>query len=491
MVWQHILGAHKTGLSSFDYRLRDASNIRTQVTDLLEDLAGLAQDATSIVGGEKTPWDQLKEEPNEELEDGSEDGFDPTELGQVALDVADVVDYLLRLSVAIRNPARHDRFREAHATDTSYFEPFDIQHVHSVFNTAEDWLVERLGKANSRRHQYFNKASNPTQHRPSVFEDNDSDTQISQTSFATSVAASRRLKMPSMPEDAHKGLFQCPFCYMVISLSLFPLPSDGDSDSTDGDEVVDSTVNDDGWIDTSNPGRDDKVSDISQADVVSLNDRMGTSDADNDDLAMRDASMLFLNFPVNQMHAAEDTISNNLSGEINGEAVLGQRTNSNAKDISVVQDARDGQGGPRPVAAEEKKKEEDALKKRVLEAKVKIVEDTKKMEQALMGIEEAAKKKADEEAASLTRLEEDTEAKLEDVRAELEAALKEQELKMGESLKAKQEKMVAATKAEKEAKEAAAGKAADETAWREALAPIKFKDAIRRKFIFPYHLCQT
>lgn len=37
-VWSGNIGAHKKGRSSLDHRLRDASNIRDQVLELLEDL---------------------------------------------------------------------------------------------------------------------------------------------------------------------------------------------------------------------------------------------------------------------------------------------------------------------------------------------------------------------------------------------------------------------------------------------------------------------
>jgi hypothetical protein len=38
-VWVGNIGAHRTGRSSLDHRLRDASHIRKQVVRLLEDLA--------------------------------------------------------------------------------------------------------------------------------------------------------------------------------------------------------------------------------------------------------------------------------------------------------------------------------------------------------------------------------------------------------------------------------------------------------------------
>ncbi|KAL8365355.1 hypothetical protein RB595_004250 [Gaeumannomyces hyphopodioides] len=244
-VWAGNIGAHKTGTSSLDYRLRDASPIKDQVISLLEELVDLLDQATAIARGEKTPWDQLEDE---ELD--SDSGLPITELGQIVNEgVTDVVDCLLRLSTTIRNPAPHDRFAATHPTDASHFEPWDIQHAQSKFPTIEPWLADRLGKAISKRRQYLRYREShhaklsqglddpdhvanegdctvassipegmkdrPTA-KPAVLEDDGSDAGASQTSYATSVADSGALKIPPMPEEAHAGPFQCPFCYMMI-----------------------------------------------------------------------------------------------------------------------------------------------------------------------------------------------------------------------------------------------------------------------------------
>jgi hypothetical protein len=73
-IWSGNIGAHRTGRSSLDYRLRDASHIRQRVISLLQDLNEILQEGTfkfirirdafltasivtSIGLGEKVPWD--------------------------------------------------------------------------------------------------------------------------------------------------------------------------------------------------------------------------------------------------------------------------------------------------------------------------------------------------------------------------------------------------------------------------------------------------
>jgi len=260
-LWSGNIGAHRKGMSSLDYRVRDSSNIRNQVIRLLEDLIEQMQDGIAIVSGEKIPWDEL---PDEELlpddqdsrkdEDEPEDDFPSTELEQISVDVTEIIDCLFRLNVAIRNPAPHDRFVNSKLTDTSFYEPYDIQHVRSKFGSLDHKLEERLGKAISRRRQYFKYreahhaklqqglyeegnteviepaqstiASSIPNHlkeqsggkpalAPLLVEDR-SDAGVSETSYATSIAASETLRIPPTPEAAHRGPFECPFCFMMI-----------------------------------------------------------------------------------------------------------------------------------------------------------------------------------------------------------------------------------------------------------------------------------
>jgi len=47
-VWAANIGAHRTGKSSLEYRLRDASHIRSQVLRLLDDLSESLTDGAYI-----------------------------------------------------------------------------------------------------------------------------------------------------------------------------------------------------------------------------------------------------------------------------------------------------------------------------------------------------------------------------------------------------------------------------------------------------------
>ncbi|KAK3685899.1 hypothetical protein B0T22DRAFT_482821 [Podospora appendiculata] len=255
-VWIANIGAHQSGRSSLDYRLRDASNIKTQVVKLLQNLTDSLNDEHG------SPLDEESKSAAPEEETDSEDEDEPAledELCQILFSIVEVINCLFRLSVSIRNPTPHDRFKRSAFTDTSTYEPYDIGHVRMKFPSAEGPIVDRVGKSISRRRQFFKYrelhhqklarglehdsdelavpedtgkstiASSIPQHLKTsmtgnrmnpetVNEDELSDGGRSQaTSYATaSTTNTARPKIPPMPKQATGEPFECPFCFQII-----------------------------------------------------------------------------------------------------------------------------------------------------------------------------------------------------------------------------------------------------------------------------------
>ncbi|KAI0532832.1 hypothetical protein GGR58DRAFT_488844 [Xylaria digitata] len=256
IVWAGNIGAHQVGMSSLDYRLRDSSHIRNQIIRLLQDLSSLLEDTSAILVGDKLPWDELSDDQGSDAEGetkSDDDSFD-IELNQISVDITEVVDCLLRMSMTIRNPSRHDRFVGSKFTETLFFEPFDIQHVYSKFGSTDSEIANRLGRAITRRRQYFKyreahhaklshglrgdsnfdaltetMASSISErlkdqprtdkNTPVDIGDNYSEAEGSQTSYATSTTNDQQLHIPPLPETAYRGPFECPFCFMIIIAS--------------------------------------------------------------------------------------------------------------------------------------------------------------------------------------------------------------------------------------------------------------------------------
>ncbi|KAF4462727.1 hypothetical protein FALBO_10465 [Fusarium albosuccineum] len=253
-VWSGNIGAHNSGRRSLQYRLRDASHLQKQVLTLLADLSELLEDALAILTGERVPWDQLEDEATladdtlSRDESSCDEELPATEIEQIASDVPDAVNCLLRLSVAIRNPAPHDRFATFVSIDASHYEQFDTQHVKDKFEHIDHSIAKRLGQEISRRRQYFKYRENHhlklshgldnTEQKDgestvassipghvkaaninlsSIDEDVVSDSGVTQTSFASSNADAEKLRVPPLPKEAERGPFECPFCYMMIT----------------------------------------------------------------------------------------------------------------------------------------------------------------------------------------------------------------------------------------------------------------------------------
>ncbi|KAF4964632.1 hypothetical protein FSARC_7474 [Fusarium sarcochroum] len=242
-VWSGNVGAHQEGKSSLNHRLRDASNIR----------------AKDILTGKVAPWDQ---DPSflEFVEDDSDD--EPyfhidtaasSELSQIFDSIFEDINCLFRLSISIHNPSPHDRFQKAALTDASSYEPFDVQHVREKFATASTSIVERLGKAITRRRQYFRyrelhrqklasgleddvidhvqstvASSLPQEHNigaptsSALDEDAISYTGRSQTSFATSTTNMGRRHIPALPSEAENGVFECNMFSLIYAPQAHP-----------------------------------------------------------------------------------------------------------------------------------------------------------------------------------------------------------------------------------------------------------------------------
>ncbi|KAK0743628.1 hypothetical protein B0T18DRAFT_392370 [Schizothecium vesticola] len=268
-IWAGNIGAHQKGRSSLDYRLREASHIRAQIIRLLGDLWDALQDATSILRGERTPWDKepVSQEEFTDAEEGVGEAVNEastTELGQISGDISEVIDCLFRLSVSIRNPAPHDMFKRSMWTDTAEQAHFYVEHVRERFRDADEDLTSRLGRANAHRRQYFRyreqhheklargideahlataddamtdtiASSIPQQMKidgltgeanqePDVIDEDKASTGWTETTVASSLVAGDRdrPRIPPLPKDAAGRPFECPYCYMMISATTTP-----------------------------------------------------------------------------------------------------------------------------------------------------------------------------------------------------------------------------------------------------------------------------
>ncbi|KAJ5719361.1 Zinc finger C2H2 [Penicillium malachiteum] len=242
-VWAANIGAHQTGQSSLDYRLRDASHIKNQVIRILQRLQRLTEDIHDVL------HNSLEDDDFLDLSGDEGDDEPETEIQSIYHALRDTINNLFQMSMTIRTPAQHDRLIYTKRSDAVFYEHFDRQHVLAKYPEAKEDILNRLGLAISQRRavmryrerhhaklgQGLDKAIDDGQSNklsdtvatefvetpPSATDDWESQTVASQTSYAQTILhGSEGMVLPPLPKDAADGAsFECPYCFLIISIS--------------------------------------------------------------------------------------------------------------------------------------------------------------------------------------------------------------------------------------------------------------------------------
>jgi hypothetical protein len=243
-VWAANIGAHQTGQSSLDYRLRDASHIKEQTLRVLQRLQRTTQDINDVLhhSPEDDDFSDLSgDEDNDEHQ---------TEMQSIYHALRDTINNLFQMSMVIRKPAQHDRLLGTKRSDAAFYEQFDQQHVAEKYPQAGDDIQKRLGLAISQRRAVMRYRD---RHRTKlgqglnqVIEDqtdgqsaklsetvatefvevspkNDLEllSVASQTSYAQTILnGAEGTVLPSPPKaSADEAPFECPYCFLIITIA--------------------------------------------------------------------------------------------------------------------------------------------------------------------------------------------------------------------------------------------------------------------------------
>ncbi|KAF7531680.1 hypothetical protein G7054_g8634 [Neopestalotiopsis clavispora] len=179
-IWYTNMGTYRNGLSSLDYRLRDASNVSKQVISLLSELDESLRDGKGqllqfLRNPEFTKPDYGTDKIIKVLEVMSRDEGSSArktakhraseldeqksessgELELILADINSIVDCLYRLSGVMEDPAPHDEIIHNATADMTNYVSHDSQFIRAKhLNISED-LAERLENAISVRRAYF------------------------------------------------------------------------------------------------------------------------------------------------------------------------------------------------------------------------------------------------------------------------------------------------------------------------------------------------
>ena len=238
-VWAANIGAHQTGQSSLDFRLRDASHIQQQIIHLLNDLDELISEVHIVLSEQGSELSEVEEDGSKRDTLAHEEVLE-SEFEQLYGCLVSIINCLFQMSMLVRKPARRKC-----PTDTQFessFRPFDIQHVLNKYPNCDREVIERLGRANSRRRanlKYRERhrlklgkdlegAQDGSELSDTIAtdftnlnvgqEDSNSVSGHSQTSYASSLISGSALTVPPRPKESADGNpFECPFCFWVIT----------------------------------------------------------------------------------------------------------------------------------------------------------------------------------------------------------------------------------------------------------------------------------
>jgi hypothetical protein len=249
-VWASNIGAHQTGQSSLDYRLRDASHLKGETIKCLQRTLQVLLNLREVIEeGEDEPYEEELFSSGSDMEFESE-GNEMTDVQLLYQSLRNNINLLFQITMAIRKPADHDRLLGMKIKHASFFEPWAQQHISHKFPDAGDNTIRRLSAAMARQKavlKYFER------HRAKLgqgllnhadaesnflsetvatemaladgmdhlhFLETNSTSGVSQTSYASSIfAGDESFSIPSAPkESADKAPFECPYCRLVITI---------------------------------------------------------------------------------------------------------------------------------------------------------------------------------------------------------------------------------------------------------------------------------
>jgi GATA zinc finger len=237
-IWSANIGAHQTGHSSLDYRLRDASHIRKRILSLLDGLKRALEETIELLQD-----DEPLEEDLLDLESGQEV---ETEIQQLFRVIANKIKCLFQMSMLIRKPANRDRLLRARADEAATFEPLYRNHVGEKYPRANPAVLDNLAMGIARRkaelmcherhHIKLSQGLDEDSERKSRaisetiasdfkdknidFDDLASTSALTQTSYAPSLeGGNAAVSVPPPPKDCEYGEpFECPYCFFIITM---------------------------------------------------------------------------------------------------------------------------------------------------------------------------------------------------------------------------------------------------------------------------------
>ena len=233
-VWAADVGADERGSLSLDYRLRDSSHLKDQISSLLEQLQRNCDSLLEIANPGSADGKLPDSDMDEKLQTESQ-AESQTELQSIYHAVHNTVDCLFRIAPAIRQPARNHFVLGIKKSGALPIES-DRYLVLNNLPLANPWIVDNLATAISLRRemlQYRRNCHSNLAIGLDRLEEGESDTPIfvnrdmlqlgelgelkdSNCSRAALLEQEGDEAMACFPCQILKERYECPYCFFMV-----------------------------------------------------------------------------------------------------------------------------------------------------------------------------------------------------------------------------------------------------------------------------------
>ncbi|KAL8717536.1 MAG: hypothetical protein Q9225_005229 [Loekoesia sp. 1 TL-2023] len=219
-VWAADTGACRTFQSSLDYKLRDDSQVRDEISSLLGTLEQKLGSARQILSSEA---DDMEEEPQDSFVDD-----DKPKMQRICDFVAATTQSLFQVALLVKPPRQADFLKSQEYQDAGALDLPIYHHLIIKFPKLSNELKDRLIGASRRQRNYLTYRARRSDQSIRASSPNTKLKQehlmdwIGSATPAIYSSTDRRavfsgLRIPRRPITEDKGsIFQCPYCFCVI-----------------------------------------------------------------------------------------------------------------------------------------------------------------------------------------------------------------------------------------------------------------------------------
>ncbi|KAJ5792142.1 uncharacterized protein N7503_008120 [Penicillium pulvis] len=241
-IWAGNTGALQCDQLSLDYRLRDASHLKNEISRILQRVLQVVRNLSDLLNEpEDTLGDEALLDPAGEVLNEEDLMTDAQMLHQ---SLHNAINLLNQLSLETRKPADHDILLNVSSKDVSLFEPWAQQHVSRAFPNLDEGTLHRLSAAMTKQRAVLQyRLQKP---RPSRGIDGSEPTLPEREATGSSQAGSLNqlqlpetftfklqppyptsaffidhdsVSIPSPPETStYSSLFECPYCGSLMTI---------------------------------------------------------------------------------------------------------------------------------------------------------------------------------------------------------------------------------------------------------------------------------